>query len=386
MAEQSRQTRGGLPAATWSEGELAFELERCQEQLLTVERSFALLHNFSPKNFREQCHLVAHALRRGKGPVMRFDYPPLGPQIAERFSHLERLSRHLQKLDRTSVAVELLGERIVELSREADLLRSRCRVGVAEAAAQRYPLLEAELQAADELSERWLNLLEPADSSVDRSASAHGAVSSESAGTCFPLAQALVRRARRDGVDVPIVEMDMVALAAASEDAIYVRAGVSVDGQVADRVWAHEAFAHYMPRRLGRRLPAPCAVGSALSDQDEEGRALVLEERVRALSPARKVELAVRHQLALASRQSETAGFDKARELLQRGVAVEEVATSLCRALRGGGLAREVIYLPAYLRVSQALAAWPDLDRWMGQARLSARAARKLARAASCLS
>jgi hypothetical protein len=47
---------------------------------------------------------------------------------------------------------------------------------------------------------------------------------------------------------------------------------------------------------------------------------------------------------------------------------------------RGGGLGREVVYLPALLRVEQAFEREPELDDWLAAGRLSLAAARVLRR------
>jgi hypothetical protein len=45
------------------------------------------------------------------------------------------------------------------------------------------------------------------------------------------------------------------------------------------------------------------------------------------------------------------------------------------RVHRGGGLGREAVYLPAFLRVEAALAARPELDRVLGSGRVAVDAA-----------
>jgi hypothetical protein len=60
------------------------------------------------------------------------------------------------------------------------------------------------------------------------------------------------------------------------------------------------------------------------------------------------------------------------------GADVSEALAVACRAHRGGGLARESIYLAGYLRVAEALAARPELERALEAGRLSLRAAEAL--------
>ena len=49
------------------------------------------------------------------------------------------------------------------------------------------------------------------------------------------------------------------------------------------------------------------------------------------------------------------------------------------RVHRGGGLAREIAYLPAYFEVSDAFAREPGLERWFECGRVGLEAARELA-------
>jgi hypothetical protein len=64
--------------------------------------------------------------------------------------------------------------------------------------------------------------------------------------------------------------------------------------------------------------------------------------------------------------------------LTRLGAALEESAEIALRAHRGGGLAREIVYLPAYLEVKEALARDPGLERFLERGRISLDAARKL--------
>ncbi|MBM4361403.1 MAG: hypothetical protein FJ104_01890, partial [Deltaproteobacteria bacterium] len=53
----------------------------------------------------------------------------------------------------------------------------------------------------------------------------------------------------------------------------------------------------------------------------------------------------------------------------------------VARVGRGGGLCREIAYLPSLDRVERAFAAEPHLERWLASGRFSLDAARRLERA-----
>jgi hypothetical protein len=121
-------------------------------------------------------------------------------------------------------------------------------------------------------------------------------------------------------------------------------------------------------------------VGSREGADDEEGRALVLEERHGLLGHRRQVELGLRHLAAL----SVFEGADCVQTvclLLEYGLELPRALGVASRVHRGGGLGREVMYLSAFQRVGRALDGEPELDDWLSSGRLSVAAARTLARA-----
>jgi hypothetical protein len=143
-------------------------------------------------------------------------------------------------------------------------------------------------------------------------------------------------------------------------------------------LWAHEVHGHLLPRLRSKAEGTPFRIGTKGCSQDEEGRALLLEERAGALSTQRRVEVAVRFQLGRAAQIGPEEACRCAKELLARGVSSSDVARNLTRALRGGGLGREQIYLPAYLRVTSAFAENPGWERFMERGRISVDGARAL--------
>jgi hypothetical protein len=118
--------------------------------------------------------------------------------------------------------------------------------------------------------------------------------------------------------------------------------------------------------------------GTAGSVEAEEGRALLVEARAGHLDQGRKRELSFRHLAALGVRRG--AELDETfRELVVRGADAAEAVEIAVRVHRGGGLGREVVYLPAYLEVRRAFEREPALERWFERGRVGLGAAKILA-------
>jgi hypothetical protein len=145
----------------------------------------------------------------------------------------------------------------------------------------------------------------------------------------------------------------------------------------ARRIALHEVRGHLLPRALGRELGGVFAAGSARSSEDEEGRAILLEERSGLLDAARVAELARRYLAAASVRRG--ADFWQCVELVGLTGASATAAIELSlRVHRGGGLARELVYLTGYLRVAKDLVARPELERVQRSGRVSLVAAAAL--------
>jgi hypothetical protein len=177
---------------------------------------------------------------------------------------------------------------------------------------------------------------------------------------------------------------ELASRAATGDGVIYVRAGVTLSARDALRIARHEVLGHALPRARACRLPLGLGrVGCAGSVEEEEGRALLIEQRFGDLGPERRRELGLRHLTALA-----VAGGADAHDCLRLLGGFDcEPADAIwlyARCARGssgaaGGLCRELEYLPAWLRVSAAFSADPALEDWLERGRWSLRAARALA-------
>jgi hypothetical protein len=118
-------------------------------------------------------------------------------------------------------------------------------------------------------------------------------------------------------------------------------------------------------------------VGTAGACDDEEGRALVIEARSRWFDGERRRALALRHVAAVGVRDGATPR-DTMTRLAELGVALGLASELTLRVHRGGGLGRELSYLPRYFALRDALAVEPRLERWFERGRFDLATARRL--------
>jgi hypothetical protein len=162
-----------------------------------------------------------------------------------------------------------------------------------------------------------------------------------------------------------VVQPSLAALAATGESHILVAAGRMLSKDDVERTVLHEIEAHAIPRtRASQARLAIFQIGTARGIDDQEGFALVLEERHNFSTPRRKRELAARH-LAVEAMDGGATFADAVNALIKvHGIPARESVLVAERCFRGGdgispGLGRERIYLEAYHRVKEHLAAKP---------------------------
>ena len=178
-----------------------------------------------------------------------------------------------------------------------------------------------------------------------------------------------------------IVAMPALApLAATGDRVILVATGRTVSLEDVERTVLHEVEGHARPR--ARSMAATCALFHAATAggvDDQEGRALLIEERAGLLGPRRRLQLAARHR-AVEAMLAGACFADVARALVHvHGIDATDAVVATERAFRGGdgelpGLGRERIYIESLLRVRAHLDARPDDESVMacGQVALSA--------------
>ena len=170
-------------------------------------------------------------------------------------------------------------------------------------------------------------------------------------------------RARVAALGLPfevVAHPGLASLAAVGERQIFVAEGRPLSARDVERIVVHEIEGHARPRaRAANRGLAILIAGTAKGACDQEGYALVLEERGGFLSSARRRELGARHLVVGAMRGGATFA-DAVQAVIGWGLPPRDAVLVAERAFRGGtgaspGLGRERVYIEAYLRVKARL-------------------------------
>lgn len=331
------------------------ELARLEDQLLDIEARVGLLEACRPLGMAgEEARLTALLAARAPDPdelAPRVTFPPRAPLELERI-RLEQTEQALYRLasasGETREVARILAERAWELGLDIELVQARGTSRMVTVARTRFVGAERSgREEADRLAQAW----------IQGGLSAVPVAEDER----IPLGAELVRLARSAGLDVLVHEVEMVARAAVTQRALLVRRGALVTVAQAARIFTHEVCGHFLPRRAALACGPPFRIGPRGADADEEGRALQLELWSGQFDAERSLELGVRHVLAAHVLDGGSIG-EALLALRDRGVPAPVLARIGPRVVRGGGLCREIIYLPALVRVGPHLAD-PEVER-----------------------
>jgi uncharacterized protein (TIGR02421 family) len=173
------------------------------------------------------------------------------------------------------------------------------------------------------------------------------------------------RTARVLDLDIRVrVEAHLVSGAAAGERTMFV-ANRLFGEREARRLVVHEVLGHLVAAFNGRTQPLGIfALGTGGAYADQEGMCITLEEEAGLLDASRLRALAAR--VLTTDWVHEGATFtESARALHQdHGFSPERAVVLSERAFRGGGVARDIVYLRSWLRVRHALRTAPrTMDR-----------------------
>ncbi len=359
--------------------------------LLMAEGSIALLGRVTPSNFRSECEALLTEWRSGHVRSPRFLYPTRTALPSGLKSALKALAIRPPSAE---TWLTLQQARAGELLLEAELAEAVGTPSFAGLAEQRYRSDDKPLeQAALGVAKTWVELDELTDDRRDESTDdrrdeltndrrhealtrSHLSDDLRDPNSLGSLLQAEIGKRK-----LPFrlsFDPELASLAAVGAGVIGVRSGVNLSLHEAQRVVVHEISGHAEPRTRAQQNGNPLfLVGTAGGFEDEEGRALLLEERAGFLDAQRKRQIAARH-LAVVALRSGADWVEVVRKLADLGLELRSAIEVGCRVFRGGGWGREQIYLPGYLRVKAGLAAEPDLENWMSQGRISLAAARQL--------
>jgi hypothetical protein len=336
--------------------------------LARAEQEIGLLARLTPTNADAEIARLSAAFARGERLKPEFRYakaPDLGALRSE-------LNARARTLEGRGALCRLYAERALELELEAQIAEHVGTPGLARLAALRFAAPDSNLaKECDAFVEAALALSEPHDGELHLSDDWSDPKS---------LCSTLQRRAREADIRVRVeIVRGQLAIATAGDGVVGVRPGVKLSRASAERISVHELFGHAMPRERARHaLPQLLRIGSARSSEAEEGRALLLEARGLLMNTTRKRELAFRHLAASATRTGQS--FEQtARALSERGARARMAIEIATRAQRGGGLAREIVYLPAWFELRRELDEDPSLEALLERGRLSLAAAKVLA-------
>jgi hypothetical protein len=338
-------------------------------RLRSAEAQIALLDRVRPLNLTFEKARLTRALETGQRPEPRFDYAP-PPPLGDLRRQLAALA---EQLDAAQTEERLLAERARELELDASLAEQAGQPGLAALAERRFALPESAAELAA-LARGFVTAV-PDALDLQPPPALHVTDDPRDPHSLWSQLSALISRERWP-VRLEVVP-GLVSLAAVADNVVRVRAGARLSAHAGRRIALHEVEGHLRPRVLGATLGGVLAAGSARASEDEEGRAILLEERAGLLDAERRRELGRRY-LAADSVRRGARFWDTVKLLGELGCSAAHAVELSSRVHRGGGLGRELIYLVGYQRVASRLAAEPELEPVMQSGRVSLDAARWL--------
>ncbi|MSP23759.1 MAG: DUF1704 domain-containing protein [Myxococcales bacterium] len=331
----------------------------------------------TPSDLAAELAALESAFRAGRAREPRFHYEPAPPSAEA--SDLERLADGLDNL--AEPLAHLYAARARELALERRMCESPGIPAFLALARVRYARRDRYDADADALAREWsvdATALAPVDATalapIDAARSRLSRSDDASDPTSLVVRMRAELGARRLAVQVKVSER-MSALAATGDGVVYIAAGKRMASVDVERTVLHEIEGHALPRHRADSMPLGIfRFGTAHGTDDQEGRALSIEERCGFLVLGRRRELALRH-LACRAVHGAASFVDTVAVLEGLETPLPDALRIAARAHRGGGLAREVVYLPAFLRVVAQLKRHPDDERILGAGRVSVAAA-----------
>ena len=339
------------------------------QALARAESQINLLARSHPTNWHELQASLTDDWQAGRAKQPRLQFSPLPD-----FSELRRALSKIEAWAQNQGAWGLLwATRSHELSLEAEMAEQMGTHAIRALAQRRFQgAREASAKSLRRLARRWA-VCEPTrtpDVTI-RSDDEHNVES---------LASQMRRELGKHQWPFAIRFDGRLASHAAVDDKfVWIKPGVPLRRFESKRIVVHEVYGHVARRAaLGNPNNWAYQCGFAGVDADEEGRALWLEEKAGLLDVSRRVELGRRHLAADACRQG--ANFHEAvQSLIEIGTSLNQSISTVLRVWRGGGIAREIIYLDAYFRARRLLEGAPDVDAWLKRGRLTFEVAARLA-------
>ncbi|AKT41968.1 tyrosine/phenylalanine carboxypeptidase domain-containing protein [Chondromyces crocatus] len=342
----------------------------------------------TPINLHEELEKLQASWERVGATMPRFVYAPPPSMSGIRAG----LVRAAEVLSKEGALGSIYAARAQELEAEAAICEAAGSASCWAAARRRYARRDGFDGAADAVVSVWLGgggasweRGEEGHDEREREGGGAGAWGAEEAWSDDEKAPgSLVSRMRQEvgarRIPFRVIVLSIAPLAATGDGVIQVAARRRVRREDVERTVLHEVEGHAMPGARAATMPLGIfTVGTRWGSDDQEGRALWIEKGAGFLGERRKRELGLRH-LAARSVEAGADFVETAQRLLSTGrTDVGDALRIAARVHRGGGLAREVVYVPALLRVEAALSAQPALDEVLGAGRVSVEAAEVLA-------
>jgi hypothetical protein len=296
-----------------------------------------LVAGCTPRNFDEEVERQVAARRTGARPEPRFRYhPPIDVAGAA-----DCLSRLAEQLEEHGDGGYVMAGRARELALEGVLLTQRETPDFRGTARRRYP----STVTTDVRASRWAALDAPL-------AEGEARTRSDDEGDPGSLVSSLRREVGRRCLPVRVVVREgLCPLAATGDGVVFVAPSRWLTARDVDRTVHHELEGHVVPALSRRASGVVAMLGRAGERDQEEGLALRHERAAGFLDRGRRKELGMRHVAACLAHD----GVDLhtiADGLEALGAAPMTAVRIAARALRGGGLGRERVYLEAYFQAS----------------------------------
>jgi hypothetical protein len=335
-----------------------------EQVLLAAERSIALVERCRPLDMESETTRLTAAWEQGEPLAPSWNYAT-PPDLSSLARSLLEVAEHAKSDDPWGT---LYAERALELASEATLVEHIGSPELARIAAQRFSTGdETDRREAESWAREW--------SALPRVESGERRIRSDDPRDSDSLLCRMQQRVGEERLAFRVVVRELISGAATGDGAIVVKQGGWYTPRDARRIVVHEVEGHALPRvRARSEANGLFRLGTRGGSDDEEGRALLCEERAGTFDTGRKREVGLRHVAALAVREGAD-WVETVRELLRLDASVPSAITIASRVHRGGGLAREVVYLPALSRVRRAFARDPELERWLERGRISLAAA-----------
>ena len=333
------------------------------ERALEVMRAVRLIGAVTPTNADSERARLEAAYERGDAVMPRWEYArrdvsALGVELAE----LTRAARDWEEPLRS-----LYSARIEEMGLEVAIVGAVGAVGLGGLAARRYRVSARAKRAADAMVASFAVVCAAGQRVGASDVAGDSVVASDDERD--PRSLVCQVRAAIGALRAPFavrIASGLGALAATGERTVYVARGRSLCERAARRIALHEVHGHVLPRVRAAHAHPMFALGVARGADDQEGLALLYEERAELLDPERRAELARRHQAATLMRAG--ADFVEVTRSLSLTSTIPDAIAAASRVFRGSsgtspGLGRESVYLTSFARVRAHLAKHPDDER-----------------------